>query len=46
MIELAMWAEKRGALVCTPILETLMMCPDLRARIAGRKPRISRSAPK
>ena len=43
---LATYAEKRGVLVCAPIDETLMMCPDLRSRMPGRKPMISFSAPK
>jgi hypothetical protein len=42
----ATYAENRGVFVCTPIDETLMMCPPLRSRIPGAKARISRSAPK
>ena len=43
---LATYAENRGVFVCAPIEEMLMMCPDLRLRMVGRKPMISLSAPK
>ena len=42
----ATYAEKRGAFDSTPIDEMLMMWPRFCSIIFGRKPMMSRSAPK
>ena len=42
----AMYAENFGALSCTPHVTMLTTWPNLRSRIRGSRPRVSRTGPK
>ena len=42
----AMYAANFGALICTPHVTMLTTCPNLRSRIRGSRPRVSRTGPK